>query len=281
MSTPTERLNQFVEVAFGGKVAAFAAALGWKPQATYKYLRGTRPVGRAFLFEIERIGGNAAWIRGETDGPMFADNEAGRRLREEKGTPKIEPSVSHTTARETPAVAEKAHGYLIDSYHITTREMLETLLGYDDEDAARNPQDQPRETRETRETIPLIPLFLMPVSAGYPTYADDHVDRWINPITYLAPHPETTFMVSVSGESMCYDDIRTGDVLIADRAILPANNHVVVAVLNGEALVKRLRIDDSGTFLLPANPCYEGIRVTENDKFRIWGVVTKVVHDVV
>jgi|GEM_PF-5485642 len=79
-TTPTDRLNEFVVLAFGGRAAAFAQALGWQRGSVYKYLSGARLPGKAFLVDIERLGGSAAYIR-EGRGAIYAENAAGEALR--------------------------------------------------------------------------------------------------------------------------------------------------------------------------------------------------------
>lgn len=80
LSTPTQRLNEFVRVAFGGKAAAFAESLGWKRTGVYKYLSGERNPGKAFLVDCEALGCSREWIE-SGDGEMYAANEAGRALK--------------------------------------------------------------------------------------------------------------------------------------------------------------------------------------------------------
>jgi len=72
--------------------------------------------------------------------------------------------------------------------------------------------------------------------------------------------------------------IHTGDILIVDRAIEPVDKKVVIAVINGELTVKRIRIIQDSISLMPENDRYHPIQIKEDMKFQIWGVVTSVIH---
>lgn len=91
----------------------------------------------------------------------------------------------------------------------------------------------------------------------------------------------STYLVRVSGDSMKDAGIADGDELVVDRAAEPADGSVVVAVLDGELTVKRLRIDRRGRARLVAeNPEYPDIEVPELSDLIIWGVVTRCLHHV-
>src|SRR5215831_7665344 len=83
-------------------------------------------------------------------------------------------------------------------------------------------------------------LFLVPVSAGYPSPADDYLEGPLDLNEHLITHPTATFFVRVAGESMREAGIHSGDVLVVDRALTPRNGSIVIAVVNGELTVKRL-----------------------------------------
>jgi DNA polymerase V len=69
-----------------------------------------------------------------------------------------------------------------------------------------------------------------------------------------------------------------GDLLIIDRAELPRHRSIVVAVVNGEFLVKRLHKRNGEVKLLPENKSYAAIDITEGMDFEIWGVVSHIIH---
>ena len=80
------------------------------------------------------------------------------------------------------------------------------------------------------------------------------------------------------GESMINAGIHEGDILIVDRALSPANNSVIIALLNSEFTVKRISKKDGKYFLVPENTNYKEIEITKDMDFMVWGVVTNVIH---
>jgi DNA polymerase V len=124
-----------------------------------------------------------------------------------------------------------------------------------------------------------LPLMLATVPAGFPSPADEYIDEKIDLNEFLIEHPLATFFVRVKGNSMIGVGIHSGDVLIVDKAIEARNNHIVMAVMDGEFTVKRLRKINNKLFLEPENPEFKSIELNENCDFQIWGVVTYVIHN--
>lgn len=125
-----------------------------------------------------------------------------------------------------------------------------------------------------------FPLYANRVAAGFPAAVDDHIDSKLDLNQYLIKHPATTFFVRVEGESMIGADIYPDDILIVDRSLKPRDGKIVIAVLNGELTVKRLKMTEDSLILQAENDRFPDISVTEEIDFRIWGVVTSVVHSV-
>ncbi len=125
-----------------------------------------------------------------------------------------------------------------------------------------------------------LPLFTARISAGFPSPADDYLDRKLDLNEYLIKHPAATFFVRVEGESMIDAGIHSGDILIVDRALEPADHKVVIAVLNGELTVKRIKKTRGKLCLIPDNSAYQPIEVTPEMNLEVWGVVTHVIHPV-
>ena len=117
------------------------------------------------------------------------------------------------------------------------------------------------------------PLGLTPISAGFPSPAEDYADRRLDINEYLVRNPVSTFFFSVQGDSMEGAEIFDGDILVVDRSISPAHGHIVVAFLNGERLVKRLYRRGGRTALVAENPAYPTIELHEGAELVIWGVV--------
>jgi len=123
-----------------------------------------------------------------------------------------------------------------------------------------------------------LPLFLAPVAAGFPSPADDYIDRKLDLNEHLIEHPAATFFVRVSGESMTGAGIHSGDILIVDRAIEPIHGKVVIAVLDGELTVKRIHRKGGVLRLMPDSPGFKPIDIAPETDFEVWGVVTYVIH---
>jgi DNA polymerase V len=123
-----------------------------------------------------------------------------------------------------------------------------------------------------------LPLYMNPVAAGFPAPTEDYIEGKLDLNRHLIKHPEATFIVRVVGYSMIDAGIHPGDFLIVDRSIEPTNNKVVIAVVNGELTVKRIRKAKNKLLLMPENDSYEPIQIYAETEFHIWGVVTNVVH---
>ena len=123
-----------------------------------------------------------------------------------------------------------------------------------------------------------LPLYLAPVEAGFPSPAEDYLDRRLDLHQHLVRNEAATFFLRAHGESMLGAGIHDGDLLIVDRSIEPAHRKVVIAALDGELTVKRLLYREGRVFLAPENPQFDPIDITESEFVHIWGVVTYVVH---
>ena len=122
------------------------------------------------------------------------------------------------------------------------------------------------------------PLFLSNVSAGFPSPADDYIDRKLDLNELLIKNPAATFFVRVAGDSMTGAGIQHDDILIVDRSLDPVSGNIVIAVYNGELTVKRLVYDENGGRLVAENPSYAPLKISEDSGCEIWGVVTGLVH---
>lgn len=125
-----------------------------------------------------------------------------------------------------------------------------------------------------------LPIFLESVKAGFPSPADDFIDKHLDLNDYLIKHPVATFFVRVTGDSMINAGIYSGDILIVDRSLEANNGSIVVAVINGDLTVKRLKKESNRVTLLPENAEYKPIQIMPEDEFSVWGVVTSVIHKV-
>lgn len=121
-----------------------------------------------------------------------------------------------------------------------------------------------------------IPRPLAPdrVKAGFPSPAQDYEEETLDINEFLIRNGPATYFVQVEGDSMNGAGILHGDILVVDRSVSPKDGHIVVAFVDGERLVKRLRISTSGGALEAANPNYPPIELTSASQVEIWGVVT-------
>jgi DNA polymerase V len=125
-----------------------------------------------------------------------------------------------------------------------------------------------------------LPLFLSPVRAGFPSPADEYLDKALDLNHFLIKHPASTFFVKVKGESMINAGIHSGDILIVDRSLNPADKKIVIAILNGEFTVKRVSKRKDKLFLIAENETFKPIEIKDDMDFEIWGVVVHVIHSV-
>jgi len=123
-----------------------------------------------------------------------------------------------------------------------------------------------------------LPIFLESVSAGFPSPADDYLEGRLDLNEYLVRNPSATFFLRVTGDSMIDAGIHSGDVLIVDRSLTPRSGSIVIAAIDGELVVKRLKISKNKIFLIPENRQYEPIEIKSEMNFEVWGVVTSVIH---
>ena len=130
--------------------------------------------------------------------------------------------------------------------------------------------------------LSLVKVLLAPVAvaAGYPSPAQDYFEGRIDLNQHLIKDVTSTFIVRVTGQSMEQAGISDGDELIVNRALEPKDGSVVVAVLDGELTIKRLRITAHGVVLQADNPDFPDIRVPALSDLSIWGVATTCLHHV-
>ena len=140
---------------------------------------------------------------------------------------------------------------------------------------------QPNKTlvffKPNEDNIKDIPLAHTGVSAGFPSPADDFKELRISIDQEVVKNEEATFYARVSGQSMQGAGLDDGDLLVIDRSIEPQHDKIAVCYIDGEFTVKRLKVVPKGVFLMPENPNYEPIKITEDNELIIWGIVTYVV----
>lgn len=124
----------------------------------------------------------------------------------------------------------------------------------------------------------VVPFALSRLHAGFPSPADDYTEDRLDLNALIIAHPEATFYVRVAGDSMRDAGICANDILVVDRALPATHNAIIVAMIEGEFTVKRLYLKEDVMALLPANPRYRPIHLTEEMDFQVWGVATYCIH---
>ena len=123
-------------------------------------------------------------------------------------------------------------------------------------------------------------LYLNSVCAGFPSPASDHLEGEIDLNRYLITNPPATFIVKSQGNCMLQAGIHSGDLLIVDRSIKPKNNSIAIASIDGDLTVKRIKISGKKFLLSSDNKDYGNVKINNESDIFIWGIVTKVIHNV-
>lgn len=112
------------------------------------------------------------------------------------------------------------------------------------------------------------------IRAGFPSPAQDYLEQAIDLNKELIKHPASTFYGRVVGDSMRDEGIEEGDILVIDKSLELIDNDLAVCFVDGEFTVKRVRLEPDAAWLVPSNPEYPSIKVTKDNEFMVWGIVT-------
>lgn len=112
------------------------------------------------------------------------------------------------------------------------------------------------------------------VRAGFPSPAQDYLEQAIDLNKELIKHPASTFYGRFVGDSMRDEGIEEGDILIIDKSLELLDDDLAVCFIDGEFTVKRVRLEPDVAWLVPSNPNYPLIKVTKENEFIVWGIVT-------
>ena len=118
------------------------------------------------------------------------------------------------------------------------------------------------------------------VRAGFPSPADDTPHEKLDLMRLVVRHPASTFYFRISGVSMVNDGFDEGDIVVVDRSLEPTNNATAVCFIDGEFTIKKIRQEKNCLYLMPANKEYKPIKVTAENEFMVWGVVTYIIKKV-
>ena len=125
-----------------------------------------------------------------------------------------------------------------------------------------------------------LPYYDISVVAGFPVPLDnDERSQDIDILSMLCPHPEASYLIRVSGNSMVDAGVLSGDIVIVDKSKRnPTPHEIAMCELNGEYTLKHFVLEEGQGWLVPANPEYPRIRITPDDDFSVWGTVTYIIH---
>jgi len=122
-----------------------------------------------------------------------------------------------------------------------------------------------------------LPLLSEGISAGFPSPALDFIDLSIDLNRHLILHPSSTFYGRVKGESMKDEGINDGDLLVIDKSLEPLDGKIAVCYIDGEFTIKKIKFEKNVCWLIPANEKYKPIKISPDNDFLIWGIVTHVI----
>jgi DNA polymerase V len=118
-------------------------------------------------------------------------------------------------------------------------------------------------------------------ATGFGAAADDYMERGIDLNEELVRNKPATYFFRMKGDAMQEAGIFDNDVLIVDRSLKLTSGKIIVAILNGELLVRRFHKNFTSAFLIPENTRYKPINLAEFSDFKVWGVVTYTIHALV
>lgn len=125
-----------------------------------------------------------------------------------------------------------------------------------------------------------LPLSGERVAAGFPSPAEDYASLSLDLNKELIKNPASTFYARVSGLSMIDEGINDGDLLVIDKSIEPFDGCLAVCYIDGEFTLKRFEKHKDHGLLVPANKEFKPIKVTADNSFCIWGIVTYIIKKV-
>ncbi len=139
---------------------------------------------------------------------------------------------------------------------------------------AANQANQVEVFRIAESILHEMPLTLTRVQAGFPSPAEDYQEDRLSLDEELIRNRSATFFARVTGDSMINSGIHDGDLVIVDKALEPKADSVLLCVMDGEFTLKKVRKIGQAMYMMPENPDFPPMKISEDNDFRIWGVVT-------
>jgi DNA polymerase V len=132
----------------------------------------------------------------------------------------------------------------------------------------------------TKEKSYQLP-FIKGISAGFPSPARDYMEDSINLNHALIQNPNWTFLGEVEGDSMQGAGIANGDIVVVDKSLDARHGSIAICCIDGGLTIKKLHMHNSELYLLSANVKYKPIKVSNENDFSVWGVVTHTIKKMV
>jgi len=123
-----------------------------------------------------------------------------------------------------------------------------------------------------------VSLMAMSVPAGFPSPAEDYLDKPLDFNELIIANPAATFAVRVDGDSMIGAGIHPGDIAVVDRSLSAKDGRVVLALVDGAFALKRFRKRNGRVWLASENPQYPDLVISEDMTFEVWGCVRRCVR---
>ena len=115
------------------------------------------------------------------------------------------------------------------------------------------------------------------IHAGFPSPAEDYAEPVLDLNRYVVKNQASTFYARITGNSMEGVGIQDGDIVVIDKSLEPSNDQIAVCFIDGEFTLKRIHLENGRLFLMPHNPSFPPIEITEENNFQVWGIVTYVI----
>jgi repressor LexA len=112
------------------------------------------------------------------------------------------------------------------------------------------------------------------VVAGAPVLSEEHIEGYCALDESVVP--EGSFLLRVQGDSMIGDHIQDGDLILVRPQPRAEDGAIIVAMVDGETTVKRLRLRAGGIQLVPSNPALKPLSIREDEQLRIIGTVVAI-----
>ncbi|BES61820.1 LexA family protein [Dysgonomonas capnocytophagoides] len=124
-----------------------------------------------------------------------------------------------------------------------------------------------------------LPFEDQVIKAGFRSPVEDYLETAINLNKELIKHPASTFYGRVKGDSMIETNVHDGDILVIDKSLEPRNEDMADCFIDSEFTIKYIKIEKDIIWLQPANDNYKPIKVTIDNDFIIWGIVTHFIQN--